>query len=130
MPLERRNPLPAGRYWLFLDQAAAPLFDDWKASHRDAVKLARTSFDADTGYSWYVFSVSKPVPWQPESFGWPNIADASVKDPTDVTSGLDAVPPPDILEAITELAAGSGMKLFWGALALGAFAILAGKVFK
>jgi len=96
MALERRNPLPVGSYWIDVFGEKIPKFNGWLAAfgpvgvHTDATE----TFDATDDFPprvWYKFSVSQPIaPWDAVTFGFPTIADASIK------SSADTVQRPDL----------------------------------
>lgn len=107
--LEKRNPLPAGQYWIDVFGLNIPKFDAWLRSfgpfgvHTDATQ----HFEAPNVQSvrnWYKFTF-KPafegaeaaVVWD-TTFGFPTVADSSI------TSSEDTVQRPDLpLDPLDEL---------------------------
>ena len=90
--LERRVPLPAGRYWFDAFGLNIPKADQWlklPGAHVDATE----HFPAETlsaARTWYLFTY-KPVAsiaWD-TTLGYPTIADASIKSSQDTVSGAD-----------------------------------------
>lgn len=104
MTLERRNPLPVGSYWVDVFGDKVPLFDGWlTAMHPIGVRTEVTEqFPATDDFparTWYKFSVTQPIaPWDAKTFGFPTVADASIK------SSSDTVQRPDLpLDPLTRL---------------------------
>jgi hypothetical protein len=116
MPIERRNPVPKGRYWAdIIDSKSYPgcslAFTEWLAKNKKSVVVVQMkqvdstdmlSLDAGYQYSpkrrWYLFDVTSPVVWPKNAgFGLPNIV-RSKENPTApvVTSPADTAtkPPP------------------------------------
>lgn len=106
--LERRNPLPPGSYWIDVFGLNIPKFDNWLKAfsglgiHTDA----NQQFEATTipaRRTWYKFTYTPlfegaPVTWD-TTFGFPTIADASIR------SSEDTVSRPDLpIDALDELA--------------------------
>lgn len=111
--LERRNPLPAGRYWqdIFSQQFSA--FDDWLARNRDTLDLLKEEYFAPTGIEilkdpsdptkvggrdlgqaerkWVLFEIIEPTKW--EGPGLPTIADDGVNSSTDTERPTDEIVP-------------------------------------
>jgi hypothetical protein len=93
MALERRTPLPIGRYWI--DVFKREEFRAWLRTAAERVHVAATeSFAANAGgpaRDWYLFEVKAPVAWSAITFGFPDIA------PPSITSSSDTVqrPPPE-----------------------------------
>ena len=73
MSVERANPLPVGWYWVVVpsethptEKMTEPAFNQWLATHRDRVRVAKTAYiEGDGGYywTWYLFAVREPVEW-------------------------------------------------------------------
>lgn len=79
MAIERRNPLPAGRYWVDVPASKLPAFQSWLTAHSGEVITRQTEESPET--AWYLFDVKAPVPW--EGPGFPTIAgDVQGKDDT------------------------------------------------
>lgn len=106
MALERRNPLPAGRYWIDISKEPVPLgtWQGFLAAAKGFVHVDSTEDDPD--FSWFLFTTSKPLVW-PEGIGAPTIADKSVKSRSDTVDRPD--PEPDFLDTVP-----TGAQLFAG----------------
>jgi hypothetical protein len=88
MPIERRSPLPVGRYWVdIIDRRGEVLeFDGWIKRGVAAGKLAlikredkgTTTWSLDYSgvrYTFYLFDVLEPVEWpKNKRWGYPTIA--------------------------------------------------------
>lgn len=125
--LERRSPLPPGRYWqdIFLKQG--PAFRDWLEEHlkSGAVVLEKTEFfKADplrdgswlpavlqpdspgtiAERTWVLFRVVRPVDWPATKLGFPTIADDSVQTSAD-TATIPPGPSPtdEIAEGLSKI---------------------------
>lgn len=96
--LERRNPLPPGSYWIDVFGLNIPKFDNWlKAFSGLGVRTDATQqFEATTvpaRRTWYKFTFTPPfegapVTWD-TTFGFPTIADASIRSSEDTVSRPD-----------------------------------------
>lgn len=121
MTIERRSPLPVGRYWVdIIDRRGEVLeFDSWIKRGVADGKLAlinreqkgATLWSLDNSgvrYTFYLFDVLEPVEW-PKNKGWgyPSVArsEAHPKAPkietADDTGSRPRIPGP--IETITEL---------------------------
>lgn len=91
MAIERRNPVPKGRYWVdIIDTKSYPgarlFFTAWLARNRGKVEVVqKESFgNLITGAprDWYLFDVKIPVTWERgQGFGLPTIV-RSAENPT------------------------------------------------
>lgn len=104
--LERRNPLPPGRYWIDLFEKDSPAWLAWRA--RNNVKIEVTEhFSSDPVRDFIIFRVDAPVPW--EGPGFPTIAPASVQSSSDT---LDRPPPEkDPLDKLTDFVTSPAVKV-------------------
>jgi len=84
MPMVRENPLPKGRYWIFVQKPALPVFERWLEGNAATVTLERRE---DSGgmrpfltpnESFFLFSVNAPTVWT-RGAGFPNTAGDVVK---------------------------------------------------
>lgn len=95
VPVERRNPLPPGRYWVTLEPLNWEAFNEWKGSS-SRIKLEASELhdeDEQRRFEFDVFRVvGGPVAYPFEQFGAPNIAGE------DVHSFDDVVQAPDVHE--------------------------------
>jgi hypothetical protein len=131
MTLERKNPLPIGRYWVDVPDADLSKFQQWIAERPSQVHVGSTKRietdnsgwqmwwpDAEQAVTWYLFTVLSPVPWFGP--GYPTIADANIQTADDTVQK----PPPQpsmidqLLGASGQLTAGAKWAT-WGAIALG-----------
>lgn len=94
MPLERRNPLPPGSYWIDVPAGKADAFDGWVKAQGGAVRVRMTSLYAN-GDVWVRFDTSAPVPWAGP--GYPNIASPGDTSPQ-ATRSVPDVDAPSLLE--------------------------------
>lgn len=108
MALERRNPLPVARYWVDVSPAEQPAFNAWVASSGGAVAVRTTSQYSD-GWTWFLFDVVSPVPWNGP--GFPTIATADVKSPADVITS-PPVSTPSLEDTITTVARTAAVGVF------------------
>lgn len=108
--MERRDPLPAGRYWIYIDESEVARWQAWVTASGGKVKpivteaqnkisswvpaVFATRWDLSiitsiAGY-WILFDVLAPVKWV--GFGYPTtVIDPTVQSATDVTTA----PPPE-----------------------------------
>jgi hypothetical protein len=113
--LERRNPLPVGRYWIdAMGEAAIKRLDQWLKSNRKTVKVERTEFDdgldfwgASQGASnWVVFRVLEPTRWGGP--GIPSVADSAVKRRADTIQSPKPEPYTSPFEAFSNAMSSMG----------------------
>jgi hypothetical protein len=106
MAIERKDPIPIGKYWVdALDEIAIFYFDTWAIRNSGTVKVIKKEenppgwLSSSGRRNWYLFEVTAPTPrWQPvKNLGLPTI----VQSPTaptaaPVTSSADTAtrPPP------------------------------------
>lgn len=116
--IERRDPLPAGRYWVYIDDEEVDAWQDWVSKSDGKVKtlimepqkevarwlpavfatrpelfilqsITGPIIQSVAGY-WVLFDVLTPVIWI--GFGYPTtVIDPTIRSATDVAS----TPPPD-----------------------------------
>lgn len=111
MTLERRDPIPQGRYWLHVRMPDADggkqqeAFSAWVLAQNGAsaeweqakdrpVQILSTQDGEPGGMAFVIFKLIKPVPRWPLSagLGAPSIASDSIRDASDVTQA-PALPP-------------------------------------
>jgi hypothetical protein len=118
MAIERRNPVPKGRYWVdIIDTKSYPgarlFFHAWLARNRGKVEVVKKeSFGAlitGAARDWYLFDVKIPVTWEKgQGFGLPTIV-KSAENPTApvVTTSADTgtrpPPPPSLSEQLSDM---------------------------
>lgn len=100
MAVEKRNPLPPGRYWVDVFDRDRAAFREWLDSYSGVVVVLSTeSYDANAGgpaRDWYLFHVHGHVAWNGP--GYPTIADAQVTSSRDTQQGNE--PTPDAVEQL------------------------------
>lgn len=111
MAVERREPLPAGRYWIYILEDELEDWDEWAEdnaltvhvvaserktklpSHAPAVMVTRPdlSIIMEAAGAWFLFDVLSPTPWV--GFGFPTIVtDRSISQSIHVEQAPDPVP--------------------------------------
>jgi hypothetical protein len=105
--LERRNPLPTGRYWIDATSAKAPELEGYFQSNSARIHVETTEGAGETeGTIFYIFSVLAPVPWFATNFGFPTVAGPEIKSKSDTATVPDL--PPDAAETGQRLLAKAG----------------------
>lgn len=110
MAIERRDPLPKGRYWIFLLEGEDPQWQAWVRAHASTVRVRVTerkerlesytpaifstrpdlSIIMEDGGTWVLFDVLAPTPWV--GLGFPTIVD----NPEIASSSqVEQAPPPE-----------------------------------
>lgn len=133
MAIERRNPLPVGRYWVdIVETRAHPglriAFASWIARNRSTVRVVRREQFGGllTGAprDWYLFDVAALVDWPATAgFGFPSVV-RSPSAPTapEVRQASDTVqlppPEPSMGQRLTDLMSGASTL---GVIALGIY---------
>jgi len=86
MTQERRNPIPAGRYWLDLSAQGAERFGQWRDMYTGYVQIESVQRSEDSGREFVLFNVLLPSPRWPDSFGlgFPSVAPPNVRGLSDV----------------------------------------------
>jgi hypothetical protein len=112
MTLERRNPLPPGRYWMSLlgeqSQEFTAGVKGLNASHPDLVRIVATNHhDAnETGnneaaYDWVLFTVGgNGAVWDHDLIGTPNIAGPEITQESDTIQR--PAPEKDVLDKLSD----------------------------
>lgn len=128
MAVERRDPVPPGRYWIFLKKEEMSVWADWTKLHSGAVKVvaSETQFVTPEGFiwaatptgdiikdahgEWVLFDVVAPVPWV--GFGFPTIVtDPTIRSSTDV---ITAPAPEADKYVVEEITKALQTLIFWG----------------
>ncbi len=121
MTIERRRPLPAGRYWLDVFPKNAAAWDLWSSSmtRLGSAKVEVTEhFEAVDGapeHDFVIFSTSTPnVAWEAAGLPSPTIAPSSVTTSDDTAT--KPPPEPSVLDKLSEHAQGfaTGAKIAVG----------------
>jgi len=125
MPMVRKNPLPPGRYWIYIQQSAQDIFDLWLKKNSDGtvtVEKKQTYGDVPLLLkpveTFYVFNVTAPSIW-PRGVGFPNAADASVKEAADVVQRPPPMTAGDVLKDITSTASEAADRAITWAVIIG-----------
>lgn len=107
--MERRDPLPAGRYWIYIDDSEVTRWKEWVSASEGRVKVVVTEaqkaisswipavfatrwdlsiITSIEGY-WILFDVLSPIKWV--GFGYPTtVIDPAIRSATDISTA----PPP------------------------------------
>jgi hypothetical protein len=106
MALERRNPLPMGRYWVDIQAKYVPEFDAFLRTVSRGIMVFETKervdpFHTTGGNTGYLFEVKDPlVYWDHTKFGYPTIATGITSlDDTGQVPTPEPLIPPDLLSA-------------------------------
>jgi hypothetical protein len=116
MPLERRRPLPAGRYWLDVFDKDRRVWETWSTAMKAAgrLKITHTESFAEIGdskeHDFVIFETDAETVFFPEQLGSPNIAGKEIQSSDDTLDRPD--PMPDPIDQISQVAssAASGAK--------------------
>jgi hypothetical protein len=114
MTIERRNPLPAGRYWIDIFESGFTAFQSWLSNNKSSVRVETTEDYPAAGDAparqFYIFAVSAPTAWPSDrGLGLPSIATSNVTSSSDTATRPD--PPPDVVDQIAATASGIGEDL-------------------
>lgn len=115
--LERRNPVPPGKYWFDTFETIEPneaFFQDWLRRNKGNVAVLTTeTFPENAGgpaRTWRLFEVRAPVNWEPK--GFPTIAAPGTETSEDTGQRPD--PEMDPIDKLTEFYGGGTAKTaFW-----------------
>lgn len=135
MTLERRNPLPAGRYWIDVADPRRTDFTTWLAVNKDSVHVTNTeASEGPPASDFYIFTVAEsvsvpggtgtinvPVQWDAVSFGFPTVAGPEVQSKADTRSAPDL--PKDATDQLSDALDSVGS--FGKAVAIGGLAVAA-----
>lgn len=96
MTQERRNPLPAGKYWVDVFEPDWAMFQDWVSRNTGIMKVLTTQeFDSEPKRIWYLFQVTggKSGEFLPiwDGPGFPTIADSSINSSEDTSTLKDSI---------------------------------------
>lgn len=91
MALEKRNPLPIGRYWIDILNSKVEEFSGFLEGHKSTIHVEVTEGDSseEGGTTFYLFNTSAPFTWLPVNFGYPTIAGPEIKSKADTTQRPD-----------------------------------------
>ncbi len=145
MAVERREPLPPGRYWIYILEDELGDWDEWARAHSATVRVVATerktalpshapavmvtrpdlSIIMDAAGAWVLFDVLTPTPWI--GFGFPTIVtDRSITQSSHVEQAPD--PEPDDQLASDLWGEVKGLVLLAGGIYLGG--VLLGKAMR
>lgn len=138
MAMERRDPVPVGRYWLYVKKEELGTWQDWAHANAPnvAVVATETQFATPDGWiwaatpeaalpgtdgiikdargEWILFDVRAPVPWV--KLGLPTIVtDPNVRSTTDVITAPAPEGPSDPATEIRNLVLFAGVVYLLGA---------------
>ena len=128
--LERRSPLPPGRYWITVTSSdSAPdrmtHFLQWTASNAQTVIVDKTEpLGGGVNGLFCIFTVLQPTAWDARQFGFPNVAGPEIQTSDDT---VQRPPKPTAGSMISDML-GDAFSTPVGKLALiGALVFLLGK---
>lgn len=117
MPLERKSPIPAGRYWLNVKTpgldggAQRTAFYSWVSRQNGdlaqspdrPVQIVHAEDGPSDGMDFYIFKVLRPVPRWPDNtgLGLPDIAGPHIRSSDDTVQRPD--PPKDLTDRIDDV---------------------------
>lgn len=93
--LQRKNPLPPGRYWQDIFSDHWDEFHQWLAANQGSVAVETTETHVPQGVEtgkareFYIFRVKSPVVWNQTHWGFPTVADSRVKSSGDTVQRPD-----------------------------------------
>ena len=129
MTLERRDPLPAGRYWLDVFPSNQDAWDRWSNAMDSvgSVTIEHTEhFDAAGGapaHTFVIWSMTSPnVAYRAAGLPAPTIADVGVQTSSDTATRPP--PTPGVLEQIEQTAASLGSSARVGIAVGGAVVVM------
>ncbi len=106
--LERRNPVPTGRYWIsVIGNPAIDKLDAWLVEHKDSVRLTASEFDpGEAGafanpvpQQFVIFQLLKPTPLNGLPV-YPNVATPDVQTLADTVQRPEPEEMPSLLDSI------------------------------
>lgn len=103
MTIERRNPLPKGRYWVDVPLGKSEAFDRWLQQNATAVAIESRETLPTSNISMsvvhYIFACSQPVTWPTDrGFGLPSNATDAVQTHEDTVTRPPK--PPSVTEQL------------------------------
>jgi hypothetical protein len=93
--LERKNPLPPGRYWQnFIGRTQIEAWNAWALKNQSSLRVINSEdqlpgVDRPEHIFWVLFQTSAPLEWPGVTMGFPTIATADIATASDTAS----VPP-------------------------------------
>ena len=123
--LMRQNPVPAGRYWIDTFGDNRSKMAAWATTNQATVQVEDVeSFEENSGgpaRDFYIFKVTAPTPWDAITFGYPTVANSSVKTSDDTVQRPQVESTADILQGAADTV---GKIAFWGAIIVGGVLVL------
>lgn len=101
MALERRNPLPPGRYWQDFFGENVELATKYFQDNAGSTYVEASEGDDGPDGKWILFKVMEPTAWNALRFGFPTIAGAGIRTRRDTVSGRET-PEKNPLEKLEE----------------------------
>lgn len=116
MALERKSPLPPGRYWVDVPPSDRSGFAAWLQANRGHVAVRSTSESGDSGWQWILFDVTAPAMAFWQGPGYPTIADPSITSESQVKQvpTIEGASPGDFAAKIVKGAAPWVLAAFLG----------------
>lgn len=71
--LERRNPVPPGRYWLDVFPPNIATITAWTRANKNVRVVSTEFFDTTPPRQWLMFDVASPVQFDQLTFGFPTV---------------------------------------------------------
>ena len=123
MTIERRRPLPVGRYWADIFPKNRPAFDAWLKVNTERASVVSSQFfplvDGAPEHDWVLFATSAETLWPDDVLGFaPNVASEGTNSSDDTVQK----PPPE--PSITDQAS-AALSRMTGAIYLAAGGIAA-----
>lgn len=107
MAVERRNPLPMGRYWVDIPAAKVDDFNKWLGIMSRGIFVAQTKETGAFGSSVtsYLFDVRDPlIYWEQGKYGFPTIGTGITDlDQTGQVPAPEPIIPPSVLPGLEGL---------------------------
>jgi hypothetical protein len=127
----RKNPLPAGRYWIFIQAASQDIWDLWAKKNSDVLTIEVNNPIADPNLSqpdisvpgmpgvevpgkpnerFYIFALKEPAIW-PRGVGFPNVATPDVTMQRQVQTRPPIPTAVDVVKDIAQTAAEAALEM-------------------
>jgi hypothetical protein len=123
---ERTNPLPVGRYWIDVFGDNRAKMSTWLSANRLTVQAVDTeSFAENPGgpaRDFYIFKVTAPTAFDMKTFGFPDIAGATVNSSADTVQ--EPPPEPSGTDQLQSVADTVSKVAFWGVIIVGGVLVL------
>lgn len=123
MPMVRKNPMPAGRYWIDITAASRDIWDLFVKKNADIITIEKDEPDTWLpGFKsvWFVVFTLKDKTIWPRGVGFPDTMETWQKERTDVHQRGPIPTPGDVWDDITHTAAEKAQEVLTGAAILAA----------